>query len=496
MNQNPTPGASYDVLVIGSGIAGLSAAVAAAEAGAQVAVLERSAPEEFGGNTRWTESYFRMKSEHEVSDDFEELLVANAGHNIDPNVVAAAAGPYESWPPYVKAHGMPDPELVSTLSARAGPTVQWLKTFGIRFDSLPTYFMTAAAPRLMPVGGGLAMIESLQAHARKKGVALFFHTTATSLSRRDAQGWLHVGVASGAGAAEAMMLQARTVVIASGGFQGNPEMMAQYIGGSARYIRPVARGGYYNRGEGIRLALGLGAAPAGDFSSFHAEPLDPRSAAPEALVMNFPYGILVNRLGRRFTDEAPGPVDVHYDHISRAIKDEPDGIAWVVFDQRIHDVPNWKKSIRTDQQPLQADSIPGLARACGISAEGLERTVAEYNAACGAGEFLPLQPDGLATSGLEPAKSNWARPITQAPFMAYPIMAGICFTYGGIKTNSRAQVVDADGRQVPGLYAAGEATGLYYQVYTGATSVLRGAVFGRIAGEHAAAMAAGANTSS
>jgi succinate dehydrogenase/fumarate reductase flavoprotein subunit len=283
--------------------------------------------------------------------------------------------------------------------------------------------------------------------------------------------------------------EVRAVVIASGGFEGNPEMMASYIGPTARYLRPVARGGYYNRGEGIRLALALGAAPAGDFSSFHAEPLDPRSPAPEALVMNFPYGILVNRKGHRFTDEAPGPVDVNYDHISRAIKDEPDGIAWVVFDQSIHDVPNWKKSIRTDQPPIQSDSIANLAAACGISLEGLEKTVFAYNAACTAGEFNALRPDGLSTRSIDPIKSNWARPIERGPYMAYPIVAGICFTYGGIKTNRNAEVIDADGRPVPGLYAAGEATGLYYQVYTGATSVLRGAVFGKIAGENAAAVA-------
>jgi tricarballylate dehydrogenase len=485
MNQVDNGKMQFDVLVIGSGIAGLSAACAAAEKGAKVAVLERSSPDEYGGNTRWTEAYLRMKSEHEVSDDFEELLVSNAGHHIDPNIIAAASQAYESWPGYVKAHGMPDPELVSTLSCEAGPTIQWLKRFGIRFDALPTYFMTAAAPRLMPVGGGLAMIESLQAHARKAGVELLFHTTAISLSRRDAAGWLDVGVAMGTEEGRESVIQARSVVIASGGFEGNPEMMAAYIGPTARFIRPVARGGYYNKGEGIRLALALGAAPARDFSSFHAEPLDPRSQAPEALVMNFPYGILVNRKGERFTDEAPGPVDVHYDHISRAIKDEPDGIAWVIFDQRIDDVPNWKKSVRTDLQPIAAASIAELATACGISADGLRNTVDSYNAACTDGQFNALKADGLATSDIEPVKSNWARRIDQGPFMAYPIIAGICFTYGGIKTNRHAQVIDADGRPVGGLYAAGEATGLYYQVYTGATSVLRGAVFGKIAGAHA-----------
>nr|WP_315595210.1 FAD-dependent tricarballylate dehydrogenase TcuA [uncultured Cupriavidus sp.] len=474
----------FDVVVIGCGIAGLSAAVAAAVKGARVAVLERATREEFGGNTRWTEAYFRMKSETEVSDDFDELLAANAGDNLDPNVVRSMGDAYENWPPYVKAHGMPDPELLSTLSNEAGPTVQWLQSFGIRFAALPTYFVTAAAPRIMPVGGGLAMIEALHAQASELGVQFYYETTATSLSRRDSEGVLRLNLVDADG--NAFELRARSVVIASGGFQGNPEMLTQYMGGAARYVRPVARGGYYNKGEGIRMALHVGAAPAGDFSSFHAEPLDPRSAQVEALVMNFPYGILVNRLGQRFTDEAPGPVDVHYDHISRAIKDQPDGISYVIFDERINDVPNWKKGIRTDQPPLQADSLEALAQQCGISVEGLHRTVSEFNAACQDGEFIPLEEDHLSTVGITPKKSNWARPIDSAPYFAYPIMPGICFTYGGIKINRHSQVVDTDGKAIPGLYAAGEAAGLYYQVYTGATSVMRGAVFGKLAGEHAA----------
>jgi tricarballylate dehydrogenase len=474
----------FDVIVIGSGISGLSSAVSANSAGAKVLVLERAQEEEFGGNTRWTESYFRMKSEQEVSDDFEELLVANAGHHIDPNVVQHLASPYEEWPPYVKSHGMPDPELVSTLSSEAGPTVHWLKTFGIRFDSLPTYFVTAAAPRLMPVGGGLAMIEALRGHALKQGVTFMYETTALQFTRDDGNGMLGVLASNKTG--KTLNLRARAVIIASGGFEGNPEMLTQYLGSSAKFVRPVARGGYYNKGEGIRMALNAGAAPAGDFNSYHAEPLDPRSAQPEALVMNFPYGVLVNRNGKRFCDEAPGPVDVHYDHISRDISGQPDGIAYVIYDRQIDDVPNWKRSIRTDQPPFKADSIEDLARECGIAPAALVRTVEEYNRACPQGEFKPLEIDNLATEGIEPPKSNWSRPVDKGPFYAYPIISGVCFTYGGVKTNRNAQVVDNDGRAIPGLYAVGEAAGLYYQVYTGATSVLRGAVFGRIAGAHAA----------
>lgn len=484
-----TQSAVWDLLVIGSGISGLSAAVAAATAGARVLVLERSIREEFGGNTRWTESYFRMKSDTEVSDDFEELLISNAGYNLDPNIVQEVAGEYANWPSYVKAHGMPDPELVSTLSERAGPTVQWLKSFGVRFDTLPTYFVTAAAPRLMPVGGGLAMIEALLEQAQKIGVEFRYRTTATNMARSlagDAKGGaFSVTVTDADG--DQQKLMAQNVMIASGGFEGNPEMLTRYLGNSAKFVRPVARGGYYNRGEGIRMALAAGAAPAGDFSSYHAEPLDPRSAATEALVMNFTYGVLINKRGKRFLDEAPGPVDLHYDHISRNIGEQPDGIAYVIFDQRINDVPNWKKSIRTDQPAIQAATLEQLATACGLPVTAFMRTMEEYNNACTGGEFKPLEADGLATRGLDINKSNWSRPISAGPFYAYPIIPGICFTYGGVKTNKQAQVIDHDGRPISGLYAAGEAAGLYYQVYTGATSVMRGAVFGKIAGEHAAA---------
>ncbi|VTU34448.1 Fumarate reductase flavoprotein subunit precursor [Variovorax sp. PBS-H4] len=484
MSENNQVPEHCDVLVIGCGVSGLSAAVAAGAAGASVIVLERATPDEFGGNTRWTESYFRMKDEDSVSDDFEELLVANAGHHLDPNIIQHAASAYEDWPPYVKAHGMPDPELISTLAAGAGPTVQWLKTFGVRFAALPTYFVTAAAPRLMPVGGGLALIEALRDEAVRTGVEIRYETTAQALLRDDGQGQVVVDTYGSDG--RLRRIQALSVVLATGGFEGNPEMLTRYIGPEARYLRPVARGGYYNKGEGIRMALDAGAAPAGDFGSYHAEPMDPRSAQVEPLVMSFSYGILVNREGRRFVDEAPGPIDVHYDHISRAIKNQPDGIAYMVYDQRIHDVPNWKKGIRTDQPPLQAGTLRELAVACGISESGLQGTVDAFNAACGQGEFSPLKVDGLGTTGIEPRKSNWARPIEQGPFCAYPVMSGVCFTYGGVKTNRLAQVIDNDGRPIRGLYAAGEAAGLYYQVYTGATSVLRGAVFGKIAGEHAA----------
>jgi len=124
----------------------------------------------------------------------------------------------------------------------------------------------------------------------------------------------------------------------------------------------------------------------------------------------------------------------------------------------------------------------------GLDTRALVATVDSYNAACPAGTFKPLALDGLATQeAFAPRKSNWARPLDTPPFLAFPIICGNCFTFGGLKVDAKARVIDADGAAIPGLYAAGETIGLYYGTYAGATSVLRGAVFGRIAGTNALA---------
>jgi tricarballylate dehydrogenase len=263
-------------------------------------------------------------------------------------------------------------------------------------------------------------------------------------------------------------------------------MQALYYGAKSRYIRPIARGGYYNKGEGIKMALGIGAAPCGDFSEYHAEPIDPRSGQPEPIVFVFPYGILVTNSGKRFIDEASNTVDAIYENIARLINELPGGISYVICDQKLDLVPNWQRTVRSDQKPFTADTIEELAEKLGIPADQLVQTVSEYNKATKKGNFKPLELDGLSTQGLTPPKSNWALPIDQGPYRAWPISSANCFTFGGLRCNSNAQVLDTDGRPIKGLYASGETMGLYYGKYTGATSVMRGLVFGRLAGQHAA----------
>ncbi len=474
----------FDVVVVGCGIAGLSAGVAALQNGSKVAILERSQIDERGGNTRYTESYWRMKSHNEVSDDFEEKFAINAGGYIDPELTRDWLKPYGDWPGILKAQNSTDPELISTFAREAPKALKWLESFGIKFDFLPNYFISQSTTRMAPVGGGLALIDALSKYADKypEKVHFYYEMTAQDLILNKS-GDVN-GILAKTKKNESKEFIAKKVILASGGFEGNPEMLSRYIGPKSQYIRPVAKGGYFNRGEGIRMALNIGAAPAGDFGSFHAQPVDPRCGESEAVVLHFNYGVLINKLGARFTDEGIDMVDAVYEPITREILNQPEGIAFAIFDSNLDDVDNWKKTVRTTVAPYEAATISELSKKISIPYDELEKTINDFNLSCKLdGVFDPYSLDHLSTVSLSPRKSNWARPIVKAPFKAWPIIAANCFTFGGLKINSKAQVLNMDGEVIPGLYAAGEVAGIYHRIYTGSTSVMRGAITGKLAGE-------------
>src|SRR3546814_362959 len=189
------------------------------------------------------------------------------------------------------------------------------------------------------------------------------------------------------------------------------------------------------------MALQIGAAPSGDYAEYHGQPIDPRSSASEALVMVYPYGILINRDGKRFIDEAPGTIDAHYEETIRLIAEQKKGIAYCILDDKINRIPNWKRCVRTDQPPETMPDIESLGKKLGFDPEAARRTIDEYNKACGAGSFNPEILDGVATSGLAPRKSNYAVPLDTPPFHVYPIISANTFTRGGLKVNTNAQVI-------------------------------------------------------
>jgi tricarballylate dehydrogenase len=332
-------------------------------------------------------------------------------------------------------------------------------------------------------------VETLAEVAEKEGITFHYETTARSLIQ-DKKGQIK-GVHTWTPTEGNQDIESNAVVLASGGFEGNLEMLGKYIGYYAYRTRPPAPGGLFNKGEGIKMALAVGAAPAGQYSDFHSEPIDPRSEAPEGDIPIFNYGILVNQLGNRFIDEGQNTADLASEIITQAIMREPGGIAYLIYDSKIEDVPNYKRVIGSDKGPLKARSVEELASRLEIDPVGLKKTIKSFNESVQEGNFSPLELDGKCTKGIQPPKTNWARTIDEKDLMAYPIICACVFTLGGLKINSGAEVVNCDGYVIPGLYAAGEIVGLYYGSYVGSTSVLKALVFGRIAGEGAAKYAKG-----
>jgi tricarballylate dehydrogenase len=457
---------AFDVVVIGCGVAGAAAAASAAEEAAaldvslRIAVLERTAADLRGGNSRWTAAYLRMADVDTPAAGFVDDLVSHGDDGLERAYAERLAG-------------------------EAGPTLRWLEAKGVEFAELPTIFLTQSRPRLLPVGGGRLVVDTLLSHAEACGVTIAYRSTAWRLELGDDGAVTGVWVRGADG--YSTLGSARAVVIAAGGFEGNPELMTRYVGAD---VRTVAPGGEHNRGEGIEMALAIGAKPAGEWSRFHAEPVDPRSPREEAVVMLYPYALLVDESGRRFVDEGRGTVDEQYEATARRILELPGRRAWVVADQRVFELPRFDDIVQTTEPPVTAATVDQLAAAIGVPAAGLVRTVDDYNVAVRPGRFDPLCPDGKAAPGAVPPKSNWANPVDRPPFVAWPLVCANVFTFGGLATDLDGRVLSRDDVPVPGLYAAGEVTGLYRRKYTGATSVLRGLVFGRRAGSHAARYAA------
>jgi tricarballylate dehydrogenase len=290
-------------------------------------------------------------------------------------------------------------------------------------------------------------------------------------------------------------MPADAVILATGGFQGDRDMMRAHFGPGGENIKLISPGTHHNSGDGIRMAIAQGARISGDWNGIHAEPVDPRAENSAAVVLIYPYGIVVDRNGTRFFDEGGGLVHETWEIFARKIHFEtPGGEAYAILDSRLLDIAGFERAIRSEVPPHQADTLEELAPLIGIDPTCLTATVATYNqAATGdSARFDATRCDGLATrAGLVPPKSNWARPVAKPPFLAYPLVGAIAYTFGGLATSQKAEVLGTDG-PLPGLYAAGEITGHFYGTAPNAVSVLRALVFGRIAGLEAVSYCEGA----
>jgi tricarballylate dehydrogenase len=280
-------------------------------------------------------------------------------------------------------------------------------------------------------------------------------------------------------------------VLASGGFEANAEMRTRYLGPGWELAK--VRGVPYNTGDGIRMALDIGAQSHGHWSSCHAvawdlnaPPFGDRTITELFQKHSYPFGLIVNLDGVRFVDEGADFRNYTYAAYGRQILRQPLGAAVQIFDDKV------KHLLRDEYRIAQVtmattNTIEELADRLGIDRAGFVQTIRDYNAAVQPGAFDPTRLDGKCTQGLNPPKSNWALPIDTPPFMGYAVTCGITFTFGGLKINARGQVMDSEGNPMPGLYAAGELVGgLFYHNYPGGSGLAAGAVFGKLAGSSAA----------
>jgi tricarballylate dehydrogenase len=448
------------LVVVGQGAAGLAAALAAAERAreidypVQITVVDRAPADQAGGGTRFSPSNMRIADASAMGQEFDAIIAADSRY---------------------------DPAYFDTLAKQAQPAVGWLEGHGIVFEQIPYYL--AATPRYRPVGGGAALIHALTVAASKASVRILYDIDVHAIVR-DAAGAI-TALACCNCAGERLEIPANAVVLASGSFAGNSAALQRHLGPGAERLRPISPGTAFNTGEGIVMARALGASVSGDWNGMHSEPIDPRAQNPAPVVLIYPYGILVDQTGRRFLDEGAGLVHETWESVSRRIHFEaPGGVSYAIFDAGLEEIADYRRAIRSEVAPLTAWSLEELARPLGIPVNALAATVDRFNAHV-PGMTIPFDAarcDGRATiPGLDIPKSNWARCIVRPPFFAWPIACGIAYTFGGLATNERAEVLGMGG-PIPGLYAAGEITGHFYETAPNAVSVLRALVFGRIAG--------------
>ena len=484
-----------DVIVVGAGNAALCAALAAQEQGATVLMLEAAPQEEFGGNSRFTAGSIRVV--YDGIDDIKTLVP-----DLSPTELAGTdfgvytAAQFFDDMARVTQHRA-DADLVELLVTRSFATLNWMREKGLRL--IPIYgrqafkidgkFKFWGGLTVEAVGGGPGLVAMLTDAAQKRGVVVRYQTRVLDLLY-DGNRVEGVRVRERGGRRE---LRARSVVLACGGFEANAEWRTRYLGPAWDLAK--VRGSRFNTGDGIRMALDIGASPYGNWSGCHAVQWEMNAPEYGDLKVgdqfqkhSYPFGILINAAGKRFVDEGADFRNYTYAKYGRAVLEQPGQFAWQIFDQKVKNLLRDEYKIRQITK-VTANTIEDFAEKLDrVNPAALLDTIKEWNAAVRTNiPFNPNVKDGRCTQGLAVTKSNWANTIDTPPFEGYAVTCGITFTFGGLRINNDAQVLNTDYQPIRGLYAAGELVGgLFYFNYPGGTGLMSGAVFGKIAGTSAA----------
>ncbi|MDH3286815.1 MAG: FAD-dependent tricarballylate dehydrogenase TcuA [Betaproteobacteria bacterium] len=496
--MNATDFGKPDVIVVGAGNAAACAALAARENGASVIMLEAAPIEDCGGNSRYTGGLMRVA--FNGVDDLAQLipdLTEEEKKTHDFGSYTAEAY-YDDMGRITQYRT--DPDLCEILISRSFETLVWMRKKGVRFQ--PSYgrqsykiddkrFKFWGGLAAETWGGGPGLVENEHKACEREGIKIFYETPAVALITDDDGRVLGVRARHKGKNVEIL---SQAVVLACGGFESNAEMRARYLGPGWDLAK--VRGTRYNTGQGIQMALEVGAMPYGHWSGCHAVGWDMNSPPFGDLAVgdqfqkhSYPWGIMVNARGERFVDEGADFRNYTYAKYGRVILEQPGMFAWQIFDKKI--IPALRDEYRIKQvTKARADTLEELVQKLeGVDAENCLREIQDYNNAVRTDiPFNMAIKDGRRTEGLKINKSNWANRVDEPPFEAYAVTCGVTFSFGGVKVSNGAEVEDTAGKPIPGLYAAGEMVGgIFYHNYPGGTGLTSGSVFGKLAGTSAAA---------
>ena len=490
-----------DVVVVGAGGAGMTAAITAAAEGKSVVILESQSM--VGGNSvRATGGMNAGKTVYQDENEFGEsagvektLKTAAEKYADNETITALAKTVSEQWAAYqanptgyfdsvelmeldtmIGGKGINDPELVETLCANSADAIDWLDEHGITLHNVSSFGGASVKRIHRPVNAegktvsvGSYMIPLLQENCEKAGVKMMLDTTATEILT-DANG-AAVGVKATGASGETVTVNAKAVVLASGGFGANLDMVVKYKPELKGFMTTNAPG---IQGQGIEMAQAIGAATV-DMDQIQIHPtVEANTAALITEGLRGDGAILINEEGQRFIDEV-GTRDV----VSAAEIAQTGSYSWLVVDQAMADASSVIQGYIKKGYTVTGATYEELGKAMGVDAAAFAETMEKWN--------------GYVEAKNDPdfGRTSFANPLNTAPYYAVKVTAGVHHTMGGLKINANTEVLNEKGEVIPGLFAAGEVTGgVHGANRLGGNAVADFTVFGRIAGAAASDYAA------
>ena len=456
----------WDVIVIGGGNAALVSAMSAHDQGARVLVLERADRVFRGGNSRHTRN---IRCVHASADAYH-------------------SGPYpyaELWRDLCGVGtGPSDEELAQLTVAESETAPGWMSAHGALWQPPLAGTLHLGRTNRFFLGGGKALVNSYYRELHRRGILVCYKAKVEALGF---EGTRCTSVLVDSGGVRTR-LTATAVVCATGGFEANIEWLRQYWGDAVDNYH--IRGPRFNDGLVLRQLLDHGATVAGEERGFHAVAVDARSPKFDGGIATrldaIPFGVVVNCQARRFYDEGEDIWPKRYAIWGRNLAQQPGQIGYCFWDAKVQGL-----FLPPMYGPHRAESVGGVAAAMGLDSRAVEATIAAYNAGVpgDAGRwFDPGRLDGVGTTGVAPAKSNWAQRIDKPPFYGIAVRPGITFTYMGVKVNTNGQVLVQDGTAMDNVFAAGEimSGNVLSSGYLAGFGMTIGTVWGRISGREAA----------